>query len=108
MQLRIQAREDLPMATRAAVERRLRLTLGRHTAGIECAQVTLLPGEGRAASRCRIRIRLRDGESVAVEDRAEDPGAAAAGAAWRLEHRIRRRGAAAPVGALASRRRRSR
>ena len=105
MQLRIQAPDDLPAETRAAIERRFRLALGRHAAGIERAQVTLSPSvEGRLASRCRIRVRLREGETLAVEDRAEDPSSAVAAAAWRLEHRMQRLRAAAADGALTSRR----
>jgi len=105
MQLRIQAPDDLPAQTRAAIERRVRLSLGRHAAGIERAQVTLAPSlEGPLASRCRIRVRLREGETLAVEDRAEDPRSAVAAAAWRLDHRMQRRRAAATEGALASRR----
>jgi len=101
MQLRIQAPDDLPAQTRAAIERRVRLALGRHAAGIERVRVTLARRlEGSLASRCRIRVRLREGETLAVEDRAEDPGSAAAAAVWRLEHRMQRHRAAATGGAL--------
>jgi ribosome-associated translation inhibitor RaiA len=105
MRLRIQAPEDLPAQARGAIERRVRLALGRHAAWIERAQVTLAPDlEGRLASRCRIRVRLREGETLEVEERAEDPSSALAAAAWRLEHRMQRRQAAKADGALTSRR----
>jgi hypothetical protein len=105
VQLRIQTPNDVSAETRAAIERKIRLALGRHTAGIDRAQVRLAPSrEGRSASRCRIRVRLRDGEVFEVEDRAEDPRSAAGAAAWRLEHRMQRRRTAATDAALASRR----
>lgn len=105
MQLRIQAPDDLSTLTRAAIERRVRLALGRHAAEIERARVTLAPSlEGPLASRCRIRVRLREGETLAVEDRAEDPRSALAAAAWRMEHRLQRRRAAKAHGSPASRR----
>lgn len=104
MQLRIQASEDVPEETRAALERRLRLTLGRHAAGIERAHVTLFPSEQRPPARCRIRARLRGGGSLAVEDGGDDPGSATAAAAWRLELRLQRHRAAAMERALPPRR----
>ena len=107
MQLRIQTRHlDAPTETRVAIERTVRLALGRHAAGVERAQITLSPSPvGRPASHCRIRARLRDGESLLVEDHAQDPKSAAAAAAWRLEHRMQRRHrAAAAAGASVTRR----
>jgi hypothetical protein len=95
MQLRIQAvRLDVPAELRLAIDRRVRLTLGRHAAGIDRVQLTLASDEGATASLCRIRARLRDGESLAVEDCAEGPKSAATAAAWRLSHRMQRRHAA--------------
>ena len=93
MQLPVHARsQDLPTEARSAIERRIRLALGRHAAGIDRAQVTLSPAQdGGNGSRCRIHVRLRRGESLAIEDHAADPHAAAAAAAWRLEHRLERR-----------------
>lgn len=104
MQLRIQVPDGFPVDTRAAIERKVRLALGRRAAGIERTQVTLFASEGPAAVCCRIRIRLRNGERLAVEDGAEDPRAAAAAAAWRIEHRMQRLQAATADGALTSRR----
>ena len=103
MQLQIQAPEDLTHAARAAIERRVRLLLGSHAVGVERAQVTVFPAD-RGASGCRIRLRMRDGESLAVEDRAENPSSAASAAAWRLGHRVRRRQPASTDRTLASRR----
>jgi len=93
MQLRIRARHvEVPAATRAAIERKVRLALGRQAPGIERAEVTLSPSlQESAGSRCRILLRLREGESLVVEDHAEDPQSAAAVAAWRLEHRLDRK-----------------
>ncbi len=90
MTLRIQTKQlDVPAETRSAVERRVRLALGRHAAEIEHTQVSLRSGLN--GHRCRIRIRLRRGESLAIEDRAADPSDAAAGAASRLESRLEHR-----------------
>ncbi len=90
MQIQFRAQEiELPDETRAALERRLRLTLGRHAAGIDRARVTLGPDpDGSGALRCRVRLRFRDGRVLAIEDQAADPQAALAAAAWRLEHRL--------------------
>lgn len=100
MQLRIRAQNlDVPPEMRHAIERKLRLTLGRHASAIKVARITLLPAApvgGNQACRCRIRVRLRQGMSLAVEDHAEDPHAAAAAAAWQLEQRLNRQRAAQP------------
>ncbi len=65
------------------------------------AQVVLSPVPSvyaaGASSRCRVRLRLRDGTSLAIEDRGADPQAAAAHAAWRLEHRLERQRDARPA-----------
>ena len=91
MQLRIRTlRAEVPAETRTAIERRVRLALGRHAAGIDRAQVTLSPALGASTrDHCRIRVRLREGGSLAAEDEAEDLHAAVATAAWRLEHRLK-------------------
>jgi len=93
MQLRIRSRHvEVPAPTRAAIERRVRLALGRQAAAIERAQVTLsLSVQESAGSRCRIRVRLREGTSLVVEEHAKDPQSAAGVAAWRLEHRLDRK-----------------
>ncbi len=93
MQLRIRAPHlDVPPATRAAVERRVRLALSRHAPSIVMARVTLLPSDrGESWGRCRIRVRLREGESLAAQDQAEHLHEAASGAARRLEQRLERR-----------------
>ena len=106
MQLRIRAQQlEVPEATKAAIERRVRLALGRFVAGVERTQVRLFPSrEAHPATRCRIRVRLRGGQRVTVEDAAEDPSSAAAAATWRLQHRMERHRAVATERAAASRR----
>lgn len=94
MQLEIRSRHPgLPRETRRAVERHLRLTLGRRAVRVERAQISLLPDprpDQPGARLCRIRARLRDGEQIVVEDSAPEAGEAAAKAAWRLEHVLQR------------------
>jgi ribosome-associated translation inhibitor RaiA len=103
MQLRIRPRRvEIPDEVRAAIDRRLRLAVGRHAAAVLRAEATFSPLAPRlaaaprascapgAATRCRIRLRLRDGATLAVDDHGPDPAAAAAAAAWRLEHRLDR------------------
>lgn len=90
MQLRIRARDlELPPETLMAVERRIRLALGRHAPGIERAWTALSPG--REGARCRIRARLREGEPLVSEDEAPDLLDAATTAARRLALRLERR-----------------
>lgn len=100
MQLRIRAQHlDVPADTRLAIERKVRLALGRHAAGIDLAHITLSPSpQGSPGNRCRIRVRLHQGESLAIEDCAEDLHAAAAAVAWRLQQRLDRQRAAHSVG----------
>ncbi len=95
MQLRISDRNlELPLDVRRAIERRLRLVIGRHAAGIARLHLTLSrsrsPTEAET-SRCRIRVDLRQGTTLTVEDAAADPSAAATAAAWRLQRRLRQR-----------------
>jgi len=92
VQLRIRAYQtEISAETRAAIERKVRLALGRQAAGIELAQLTLSPGLPQSlGSRCRLRVRLRRGGSLMVEDHAEDPRSAAAAVAERVEHRLER------------------
>jgi ribosome-associated translation inhibitor RaiA len=90
MQLRIRARHlEPPPETLRAVERRIRLALGRHASGIERTWIALSPG--REGTRCRIRARLREGEQLLSEDEAADLLDAAATAARRLALRLERR-----------------
>ena len=89
MQLRIRA--QLSKNARAAIERRVRLNLGRRAAGIDRALVTLESvRNGGPVHRCRIRVRLQQGQRFTIEDHAEDPLTAAGAAALRLEHRLDR------------------
>ncbi|MCG8589194.1 MAG: HPF/RaiA family ribosome-associated protein [Proteobacteria bacterium] len=106
MRVRVRARHiDVPQETRNAIERRVRMALGRHAPGIDLTQVTLSPSrEGLPASRCRIWIRLCRGESFAIEHDAGDLGEAAASAAWRLEHRLSRQRANRVEGLVGRRR----
>lgn len=94
MQLRIRARDlDIPHETRLGIERRMRLATGRHVARIAVARVNLSPDRsngGNAPVHCRVHVRFRMGAKLVVEDRAEDPMAAANSAAWHLEHRLDR------------------
>ncbi len=93
MRLRISApRLELGADTRLAIERRVRLALGRHAAGIDRARVTLAPSpSGRPELRCRISLRPRQGQNLTVEDFADDARSAAIGAAHRLENRLESR-----------------
>lgn len=92
MQIRIRAQHlDISNDARTTIERRLRLAIGRHAGGIERALVTLYPPLDGGGSLCRIRLRLRGGESLAIEGQAEDAPMAADAAVWRLEHRLERR-----------------
>ena len=89
MQIRIRAHEvELSEGDRAAIDRGLRLALGARAADVRRARVALTPS--RLGVHCRIRALLRNGETVVVEDHADLPRAAAAVAAWRLEHRLGR------------------
>lgn len=92
MQLRIRAGAlDDRLDARHAIERGVRLALGRHAAGIEIAQVTVSPGkDGVRRNRCRIRVRFQDGEGLDVEGFGENPLAASEAAIWRLGNRLRR------------------
>lgn len=94
MQLRFRDQGvDAPRDVRQAIERKLRLALGRHVGGIEVAQVTLSlasPLHREGAIRCRIRARLRHGDVVSVEDHANDACTAAETAAWWLGKRLGR------------------
>ena len=93
MQLRIRARSiDLQPETRAAIERRLRLAVGRFSPGIVKLQLTLsaLPNssEQSPGNHCRIDVHLGRGKSLTIEDEGMSPQAAAAAATWRLQHRL--------------------
>ncbi len=92
MQFRIHApRMDLPGEARAAIERKLRLALGRHAPAIDQTRVSFGKARGTGnedRSVCRIRVRWREGETIVIEGVAEDFEAAAHLAAWRLEHRL--------------------
>ena len=95
MQIRFQSRNgDLPRDVRGAIERRVRLVVGRFAAVVSRLQITLGHSEGRAASgphRCWIHADLGGGESLICVEDDVDPIAAAAGAAWRVHRRLRQR-----------------
>lgn len=93
MQIRIRVQHlDISDDARTTIERRLRLAIGRHAAGIDRALVSLQPPlHGGGGSCCRIRLRLRGGDTLAFEGQAEDVRMAADAALWRLEHRLERR-----------------
>ena len=94
MELRIQAPHvELEPEIRERIERRVRLALGRHSARLASARVALSvePSEGgERSAHCRIRLRLRRGETLEIEEGGADLLEAAAQAAWRAEHRLDR------------------
>ena len=101
MEMRIQVQNlELNDDVRERVERRLRLALGRHLARIVSARITLQgePAEEATGASCRVRLRLRQGPALEVEERAGDVLSAAAEAAWRLEHRLDRERSLATAG----------
>lgn len=84
----------LPPEDRRLVERSIRLAIGRHAPRAREARVSVSrdegdPGPGRV--RCRIELRLRDGETLRVFDRGGDLRAALLAATWRLARRMERR-----------------
>ena len=94
MQLRIQFRNlEIAQDAKAAIERSVRLGLGRHAAIIANAHVVLASGRGRGAveHESRIRIRLRDGDVLLGDGCDADPRKAVDDAMWRIEHRLERR-----------------
>ena len=95
MQLRIRSVDvQLPSDDMAAVERSVRTTLGRHMPGIEQARVTL-SAAAIARLHCEIRVQMRPGEHLVVENETSDLHEAVAGAAQRLVRQLdRRRGLA--------------
>jgi ribosome-associated translation inhibitor RaiA len=101
MEMRIQVQNlDLAQDVRERVERRLRLALGRHLARIVSTRVTLQgePGPEDTGASCRVRLRLRQGPPLEVEERGGDVLAAAGEAAWRVEHRLDRERSLATAG----------
>ena len=94
MELRIHApRVELEPQLRERIELRVRLALGRHSARLASARVALHAepsGRGDRSAQCRIRLRLRRGETLEIEEGGPDLLAAAAQAAWRAEHRLDR------------------
>ncbi len=88
MRLRIRQRDlDLAPDVRAQVERRVRLAVGRHGAGVSQAEILLCPSP-TAGCHCQIDLQLEDGDTVRVEDRGETAQAATTSAAWRLQRRL--------------------
>jgi ribosome-associated translation inhibitor RaiA len=101
MQLRIRTPNlEVPPPLRERLERRVRMSLGRHAGRIAVARVTLSPGTGAHAGslRCRIHARLRDGPGVVVEVHGRDLAWIVSEAAWRLEHRLARQRPPSPTG----------
>jgi len=95
MKLRMRAAGfELNPETRRSVERHVRLALGRHAPDIAEVRVGLARGaEPRCdVTRCRIRLRLREGEAIRVEDLGKDPYESATRACWRAALRLNRWG----------------
>ncbi|MEM7413076.1 MAG: HPF/RaiA family ribosome-associated protein [Myxococcota bacterium] len=95
MQLRILSQGvALESETRRAVERQVRLVVGRFAAIVARVQITMGPSRDdpeHGAHRCRIRVDLGHGEILSFVADDPDPVAAAAGAAWRIQRRLRQR-----------------
>ena len=92
MQLRVQTpavddRDEI----RGAIERRLRLALGRHAVQISQAEVVVAvepSGHDGPRRRCRVRVHLRDGGVLDTQGFGPEAGAATADGGWRLAHRL--------------------
>ncbi len=94
MQLRIQFRHlEISQEAKNAIERGVRLDLGRYSAIIAEARVALSPSRrcDFGEKQSRIRIRLRNGEALLGEGCGADPKEALDAAMWRIEHRLARR-----------------
>jgi ribosome-associated translation inhibitor RaiA len=95
MQVRILSRNgDLTRDMRRAIERQVRLIVGRHAAAVVRLQLKLRENEDDSpggSHRCQIQVDLGHGESLSSVEDAVDPVAAAAGAAWRIHRRLRQR-----------------
>ncbi len=94
MQVRIQT-NDVPMIERSrrAVDRAVRLGIGRYGATVDALNVVLSrsPGlSGDPLTRCRLRARLRNGDQIEIDSHASDPVEAARRAAVRFEARMDR------------------
>ncbi len=88
MRLKIRHRDlDLAPDVRSRVERRVRLAVGRHGAGVNQAEILLFPSPSQGC-HCQIELQLEGGDKVSVEDRGETPQAATTSAAWRLQRRL--------------------
>jgi hypothetical protein len=74
----------------AALARRARLTLGRHEAVIEHAELSFASEEtaGVARDDCHVTVKLRTGGEVLVTDDAKHPGRALLRVAWRIEQHL--------------------
>ena len=74
----------------AALARRARLTLGRHEAAIEQAEIAFATKESAGVARddCHVTVKLRSGAELQVSDDARHPGRALLRAAWRIEQHL--------------------
>lgn len=95
MQLRILSRNgELDRDMRRAIERKVRLVVGRYAAVVVRLQIMLGRSGERAASgphQCRIHVDLGHEEGLTCVADDVDPVAAAAAAAWRIHRRLRQR-----------------
>ena len=95
MQLRVHSQEDeLEGQNRRAIERKVRLVVGRFAAGVERVQVTLGRSDDesiRGPHRCRIHVVLEEGDTLTCFADDADPDDAVANAAWRVQRRLRQR-----------------
>jgi ribosome-associated translation inhibitor RaiA len=95
VQVRILSR-SIPITPdlRRLLERGARLAIGRYSDSVSVARLNLARGvrvDGGDMIQCTIRARLRCGESIVVDEQADDPQKATSLAACRLERMLRRR-----------------
>lgn len=74
----------------ASLARRARLTLGRHEAVIEHAEIAFASEESAGVARddCHVTVKLRSGAELLVSDDARHPGRALLRAAWRIDQHL--------------------
>ena len=94
MQLHIRTRDPEVRRERPAIDRSVRLALGRHSPAIREVRLAFaspVPISGSEARSCEILVRLADGSEFSARDQAPRLHTAAALAASRLARRLERR-----------------